>query len=176
MKLFFTLFIITTSYSTFGQKKSPPDFNCYRYSKFSPKQKQQYYPFNTTSKVVFVSFEESESELNYKNKSVGDFKFKEVKILETSQIDSLIDLLYNISVKGNVFKFTPRSCYSPRNAILFLNSKNKIFEFIELCFECYRTRTSSPQINDGIACDQKFNLIRAYFKKQGIQYGTDNGL
>ena len=170
--------MLVTSFSVYGQtrKKNETNFNCQRNLKFSVKDRFQNYPFDITKKVVLVSFEEAEEQFFYENKLLTDFKFKEIKTLNLVQIDSLIDLLYNIGVKGNVFKFTPRSCYSPRNAILFLNSNNKIFESLEICFECHRTKTSSEKINDGISCEQKFDLLRLYFKKQGIKYGVDIGL
>ena len=169
---------MTINLTAIGQNKvkSLEDFTCARHSKFTQKQKSQYYPFNSSSKVVLVSFEESENVLSYKGKSLDYFTFKETKVLGSPDIDSLIDLLYNISVEGNIFKLTPRSCYSPRNAILFLTSDGKISEFIEICFECYRTRVSSSKVNDGISYETKFALLKAYFKKQGIKYGTNDGL
>lgn len=178
MKYLFYLIILTINLTAIGQNKvkSLEDFTCARHSKFTQKQKSQYYPFNSSSKVVLVSFEESENVLNYKGKSLDNFTFKETKVLGSPETDSLIDLLYNISVKGKTFKFTPAVCYSPRNAILFLTSEGKISEFIEICFECFRTRVSSSKVNDGISCETKFALLKSYFKKQGVKYGTNDGL
>ena len=174
MKYFFYIFILTICSSSYGQKgaKTTEHYNCIRKFNLTLKERLQYYPFNVATKIMLVSFTETEENLFYKKDSIEISKFKETKTLSNEQIDSLTNLLYNIGVKGNVFKFTPAACFFPRNAILFLNSNEKVFEFIEICFECHRTATSSERINDGISCEQKFDLIRSYFRRQGIEYGV----
>jgi len=66
-------------------------------------------------------------------------------------------------------------CYNPRNAILFKDKNGKVFEFIEICFECKRVRESSEKISLGQMCDQKLDMIKDIFKKAGIEYGITKG-
>jgi len=70
-------------------------------------------------------------------------KLFEIKTLIPSQVDTLTDLTYNYGFKlkyksKRKVYFIGRltQCYNPRNAILFLDKNNNVFEFIEICFEC----------------------------------------
>jgi len=167
MKIFFAIISLLIALGSFGQDKK---YDCFKRNNFTFKQRLNNYPFNITKSVMLISFEDTSNYLPLKTSPFS--KFKETKSLNSVQIDSLTNLLYNFGVKGSTFKYTPAACYVPRNAILFLNSKGKVFEFIEICFECHRTRVSSKRIDDGISCNQKFNILKSYFIRQGIKYGT----
>lgn len=69
-----------------------------------------------------------------------------------------------------------KECYNPRNAILFLDIDNKVFEFIEICFECDKTEESSDKVNLGIMCNQKLDMVKEFFKEVGVEYGITKGL
>jgi hypothetical protein len=64
------------------------------------------------------------------------------------------------------------SCYEPRNGVLFLDHKGKVFEYLEICFQCMRTEKSSEAVNEGGYCLTKYDLLRNFFRSAGIQYGT----
>ncbi len=130
----------------------------------------QKYPFNKTAQIQLVSFKGPN--LPVQNDTVCFSKLNEIKTLTLSEIDSLTNIMYNIGFGGTILLIKEMSCYDPRNAILFVDSSGKIFEFIEICFECRQTVSSSDEIDFGEACNEKFNLIKKQFLQAGIKYGT----
>jgi hypothetical protein len=68
--------------------------------------------------------------------------------LTQSQIDSLSNILLNfrLKTKGNVYS-TVKGCYTPRNAILFLDKAENLIAFIEICFECDHIYGSHPSLD-----------------------------
>jgi hypothetical protein len=104
-------------------------------------------------------------------------KIIESKILSKKGIDSLTDILYNVG-KTPISKLLLEiadpgaKCYEPRNAILFVNEKGTVTQYIELCFGCNRYFFSSKKIRSMKYCEQKFDLLKAFFSTRGIQYGT----
>jgi len=130
----------------------------------------QKYPFNKTAQIQLVSFKGHN--LPVENDTVCFSKLNETKALTFSQIDSLTNVMYNIGFGGTILIVEELNCYNPRNAILFIDSSGKTFEFIEICFECQQTVSSSEEIDFGEACNEKFNLIKKQFLQAGIKYGT----
>lgn len=129
------------------------------------------YPFNKTAQIQLVSFKGSK--LPIENDTVCYSKLDEVKTLTLRQIDSLTNIMYNIGFGGTILIIQEMACYDPRNAILFIDSSGKAFEFIEICFECEQTVNSSEKIDFGEVCNEKFNLIKQQFKNAGIKYGIE---
>ena len=86
------------------------------------------------------------------------------------------DIFYNYGFRGTTYTISEASCYNPRNAILFLDSRGKAIEFIEICFECSRILESSEKVNVGDLCDQKMDMLKELFKNVGIEYGITKGL
>lgn len=127
------------------------------------------YPFNESSKIILVSFRGSR--LPRENDSICYSKLLETQVLTLTQIDSLTNIMYNIGYGGTVLIEKEDNCYDPRNAILFVNSSDKIFEYIEICFECEQIVTSSQRINFGDSCNEKFDLIKKQFRNAGIVFG-----
>ncbi|MBO9675935.1 MAG: hypothetical protein J7577_21000 [Sphingobacteriaceae bacterium] len=116
-----------------------------------------------------------------KNKKLDLTRLKEKKVLSALEVDKLTNILYNFgytstkSYKGLLIaKSDGYRCYEPRNAIAFLDENGLITEYIEICFECQRSKVSSEKISIGELCENKFELIRKYFHTIGIKYGTTN--
>ena len=145
------------------------------------------YPFNMATQIQLVSFKSNadtssgwyyKDSLPRKNDTVCYSKLYELKNLSFSQVDKLTDLLYNYGYRmrlkddGLIYVTTSPQCYNPRNAILFLDSTGKVFEFIEICFQCQKTKESSGKINLGVMCNQKLDLLKNFFVRTGIKYGT----
>ena len=198
-RTFIILACITFSYLAHGQnlpgreatqkeqELSDRSHDCARVKSIPLTERLKLYPFNKATQIQLVSFKSSDDTVvgeDYKdslpriNDTVCYSKLFEVKTLISSQVDTLTDLIYNYGFK---FKYKPKEkvyfigsmlqCYNPRNAILFLDKENQVFEFIEICFECERTRTSSDNVSLGIECNQKLQLIKEFFKAVGIDYG-----
>jgi len=172
-----------------GEKYS----QCLYQNKYSTEQRRNFFPFKTADTIRLVSYEANQP--NYDAEpvmhpmdtveifipmAVSNFKLNahriiENKILSLSDIDSLTDIMYNVgfvSQKAYNYSNIGYSCYNPRNAILFINSKGMLTQYIEFCFECKRLFKSSSKIIIGEFCDQKYEMLKQYFLSQGLQYGT----
>ena len=165
--------------------------DCARVKSIPLSERLRLYPFNKATQIQLVSFKSNYDtaageyyydSLPRMNDTVCYSKLFEVKTLMSYQVDTLTDLIYNYGfkfkykAKGNVYFIGSVSqCYNPRNAILFLDKDNTVFEFIEICFECERTRTSSDKVSLGTACNQKLQLIKSFFKDVGLDYGITKG-
>lgn len=154
-------------------------------------ERLQNYPFNNSIKIQLVSFKSSfdtvqkqyyKDSLPRMNDTVCYSKLFEVKNLTYLQVDKLTDILYDYGYRKQmksddlIYIGSMLECYNPRNAILFIDSSGKTFEFIEICFECRKTERSSDKISLGEMCNQKLELIKNFFKEVGIEYGITEGL
>jgi len=169
---------------------------------YTPEARLRFFPFNEYKKIILISFELPEASpdiiiydthkplikapykkevdlaLLSKTQKLDQTRIKEKKILSAFEIDKLTDILYNFdykstkSYKGLRIADEGYSCYNPRNAIVFLDEKGLIAEYIEICFECHRREESSEKIKTGEFCTEKYDLIRKYFYTAGIKYGT----
>ena len=129
------------------------------------------YPFHETAQIQLVSFKGDK--LPIENDTVCYSKLSEIKNLSIRQVDSLTNIMYNIGFGGTILLVEEMACYNPRNAILFIDTLGKAFEYIEICFECEQTVKSSEKIDFGEVCNEKFNLIKQQFIRAGIHYGTE---
>lgn len=145
------------------------------------------YPFNNTSQVQLVSFIGGSRNIGNRDEYINDSlprqndticysKLNEIRTLTITQIDKLTDILYNYEYTGPTHIMITSLCYVPKNAILFLDKNSKVFEFIEICFECDRIRESSEEISLGDMCDQKIDMLKSFFNEAGIKYGITEGL
>lgn len=184
----------TLSEKEFGRPLSEQEQILYEESRecgkvyaLTPAERNKKYPFSKASTIQLVSFKNnSTDELNYDrdslpriNDTVCYSKLFEIITLRSSQIDILTDLLYNYGRKST---YTPPNgvfltgsiptCYNPRNAILFIDQNNQVYDFIEICFECDDSRTSSKNIDLGEPCTNKLKLLKQFFLEVGIHYGT----
>ena len=167
------------------QKIEAESRQCAKKDLISLKERLKKYPFNVASRIQFVSFNHDiyllnremveQDSLQHINDSIIYSKLKEIKTVTHFQIDQLTDLFYNYGYKGPVSSFSEAGCYMPRNAILFLDSKGKILELIEICFECRKMYASSDKVSFGEMCDQKMSMLFDLFKKAGIIYGITKG-
>ncbi|MCQ6958486.1 hypothetical protein [Mucilaginibacter aquariorum] len=111
------------------------------------------------------------------NFSLNLRKVKEIKTLTTADVDALTEIMYNIGetpVKADFLEIADPgySCYNPRNAILFMDIKGQITHYIEICFECHRYYFSSSKMRSIAYCTQKMDLLKQFFFKKNIRFGT----
>jgi hypothetical protein len=162
------------------EKLEEQNKNCVHKNKISLDKRLSKFPFNKAVKIKIISFEKlSNANLAYllpmKNKEVDFNKLKEITTLNNEQIDSLTNIIYNYGYKGIFYTFKENAClFKPKNAILFLDKNEKTFAFIELCFECGEYRMSDKRISIGDLCMQKYELLKMFFNKNAVQYGTKN--
>ena len=169
----------------------PPSLNCVYHGKFSATKRLQNYPFNITKTIEIVSFDNSTrdssavqpdgsisiypaqaSKLPLQNDTVALSQLKERIQLNKLKINQLTNIFYNFSFPKGFSSNVSHGCYSPRNAILFFDSQNQVFAYVEICFECEEFRTSNKKIQLGELCEDKFELLRKFFKTNGITIGV----
>lgn len=179
--------------------------NCFRVDDLSVEDRNYRYPFDKASKIVFASFEDESTKLksfenNKLNKegytsyfqgeimqiyfdSLRNDKskynpelFEEKVELSEAQKDEFTDLIYNFGNNHKDAVIWGANCYRPRNAILFFDENNQLIEFIEICFECNRYKTSSFKVDLNINCGEKLSLLKDLFEQAGIEYGIKKQL
>lgn len=152
---------------------------CLNSNRFNAKQRRTFVPFNTASSIKLISHESDSNiiiPLSVNHFYADSSLVKESKELTAAGIDSLTDILYNVGYTPVKLPFQlidpGRNCYDPRNAILFLNATGQVTHYIEFCFGCQRYYLSSSKIKNTAYCEQKYEMLKQFFLKQGIQYGT----
>lgn len=187
----FLLFFLFCSLSLFSQRKKNSfdkeldKLNCKKINKVNLDDLATLYPFNSSSKIIFTSYqnhipgilgEELTKFLdglpNQKIDSTILSNFKEFVILDNTQKFNLLDLIYNYGYKAKPTVYEGTKCYFPQNAILFVDSDEKLIGFVELCFGCSKFRTNNDKITLGEECSQKYSLLKQLFKDNRILYGT----
>lgn len=158
-------------------KKDEENHNCIKTTKYTAVERMQFYPFDRSAVIKIVSFDNLkgsyvEHTLPMKGKEIDYTKITEERTLTKEQIDELTSILYNVTYKGKIDTEDITACYNPRNAILFCDKNNNLLDYIELCFECSRSRMSSEKISLGDVCDQKWDLLKTFFSTAGIEIGT----
>jgi hypothetical protein len=151
--------------------------NCFYQNKYTAEERLQFYPFNKAAEIKLVAFDKAESlimggKLPMKKGSVDYSRLKEIKAITKNQIDSLTDILFNRVYGGPFYSFSKSKCYSPRNAILFVDVDGKTFAFIEICFQCTGYRLSSKKIKGVDFCNQKYDYLNAFFATNRIKFGV----
>lgn len=154
--------------------------HCLHTNKYNSAQRKQFYPFNQTAFISLISFQDTISEfsshLPVKDGVLDMGMVKEEVKLSLADIDKLTDLFYNLgytSKKYGVIE-SRMSCYDPHNAILFFNKDRKVKAYIEICFDCHRTRSSSENIHFGENCTEKFDKLKDFFTSMGVKFVSEN--
>lgn len=94
----------------------------------------------------------------------------QTKTLNYNDAIELSSLLFNTCGKFTNDLRRVSMCFFPRNAILFYDENDKVFDFLEICFECHRMEALSEQatkIND--MCDNFYTKLEKYFQSKGLQ-------
>ncbi len=179
--------------TTFGQDTNA-DINKSKkinFTKYSLNERVNFYPFNTTSKIVVVSFDKQVKKIDSSDWKLGKSAYKDytgdikyglpflndticfskltqTRILNSNQVDSLTDILYNTCYRWTITEENPAMCYLPHNAILFFDNNDKIFDYIEICFDCHQFKYSSKKIEKFEQCDFAVVELKKYFKQMGL--------
>lgn len=97
----------------------------------------------------------------------------EVTTLNRNQINKLSALFFNINTRNRKkYINIGYACYAPRNAILFYDKSGKIFDYLEICFECQQMRSQSDDIYFTKDCFDLMDVMKQFFINAGIKYGT----
>ena len=180
--IFITLisFIITEA---FGQ--TTINNNCYTNTNPKTIITRNIYPFNKADRILIVKYKalavqgkpnlfswDTVQMTPKTTNQIDTSKFLAKKQLTKTGVDSLLKIINkrsksNIAIEG-IF-------VEPSNAILFLDKKGNIFEYIIICFSQidtlrnYTEMTSSPaKVNLGFWCKDKGQMLTDFFINRGI--------
>lgn len=177
------------------------------YGKKTIEERKATIPFSEAKKVLLVAFpspnqlevDEEGNELTIDSLNLIRLKYNIIKSFELpekhlkyfatevvelnqKQIDSLSHILLNYKLKKDKLPkeiaFFAIGCYTPRNAILFLDSNDKILSYIEICFECHQfyqlPKETIINFNLFSNLEESFkmiDLIKDFMKVNGIKFG-----
>jgi len=199
------VFIFLIGFNCFSQN---PKIKWGLYGKKTVEERRATFPFSDAKKVLLVSFpnpinsivevdgvlitNDSLKLINMHFNIIKSFELPERKNryyateivqLNQNQIDSLSNILINYKLKKDklpkeyvVFGI---GCYTPRNAILFLDDNDKVLSYIEICFECQKfyqnPKETIVNFNLFSMLEESFkmiDLIKDFMKINGIKYGV----
>lgn len=156
------------------------NLQCLKTDLLSVVERNKKYPFNKATRIELISFTDTGAVLSIpipvKNGRLDQSKIVDQKILHTKQINKLTDILFNVGRTPipnlKYAEYIGSGCYEPRNGIVFVDSNERVFAYIEICFECQQHRFSSRRIKPWDDCEQKHDMLRHFFADQGIKFGT----
>lgn len=104
----------------------------------------------------------------------------EMAELNTAEKDSLSRWFFNYRAnpKAKELGMQTSKCYTPRNAIMFVDASNKVVAYIEVSFECNRFVIRPDvdwfnQLSLLSGCDGKYAILKELFRRKKIGYGVD---
>jgi hypothetical protein len=172
--------------------------DCVFTNKYSIVKRLKYYPFSKAVKILAVSYhlqdvpsevfvdtsklvinpvDTLKSGLHIKNGRLNYSSLIEVKTLSQKQVNDLTTLIYNTNYrKPGLNAADNGACFNPRNALIFYDKNGKVFDYIQICFECLVAESLSNKVTIGTLCNQKYTLLKKFFINAGIRYGTINGV
>lgn len=187
MKKLFSLFLIILSIFSFGQKK------------YSTNEIINSFPFSKATKVKIVSYNtefvsehptplppigkngdstmikeiiETQKNLINLQDIIGKEHLKGIKQMKSLNLKEILELskiLYNTCGKFSGADVEGVKCFFPRNAVLFYDENDKVFEILEICFECHGIRFKSEKsLEINYMCDSFYKKIEDYFKINGF--------
>ncbi|MFC3158296.1 hypothetical protein SAMN05443633_110171 [Chryseobacterium arachidis] len=154
------------------------------------------FPFNKTSKIKLVSYNlDFKKEPIYTPPPIGDSiaiknyenrKFpvklsdilsdenlngaQQQKNLNLIEIKELSNIIFNECGKYMMGLISTSGCYFPRNAILFYDEDDKIFGYLEICFQCGGFESDPKNLFDNdLVCDDIYNKLEKFFNKTGVK-------
>jgi acyl carrier protein len=103
--------------------------------------------------------------------------FDATKIVElyTNEINDLSNLMFNFNYKiinkKKPIESSITKCYTPRNAFIFLDEKDKIISVLEICFECQQYNLIPNSENFGNVLGKKCDKTLVYFEEIFLKKG-----
>jgi len=169
--------ILLISYASFiSGCKSEGESYCGNTNKYKTEEIKKLDLYRETAVVKLGAFKVADH-LPLKNGDVNTDAFFELKTLNDADKDDIFEILVNYDFSVTDIKSIKKTvvfCYDPRNAILFFDAKGQVIAYVELCFECWGYKTQPSALKVGEFCDQKFEVLRDLFSKNGITYGITN--
>ena len=103
--------------------------------------------------------------------TLGHKGVREIIHLSAKRAKALSGVLNKTECSGLI---AAHACYSPRNAVLFVDKSGNVIAELEVCFEClgFEVRPHDFYINDVREC--MYYALKKVFADAGIKYGIAN--
>lgn len=101
----------------------------------------------------------------------------ESKALNLEEISKISHIIYNTCEKYFITIRSQSGCFFPRNAIVFYDENDKVFEIMEICFECENIESYPSNFIDWEStCEFIYPELEKFFKDKGLrtQYVKEN--
>ena len=183
--LVFIVLLATFTWTPAQRAPRPPKIEssgqeCYHNGHVSAAKRKRNYPFDVAASIEVASFK---GVYGYQFGTIDGEPEKppvlpdtfERKILSSDQIDAFTDILYNYNFSKSlrIVSEDINGCFSPRQVVLFRDANGRIFESMEVCFECTRVESTFADRKYIEFCDGKYGLLKAFFVELGITYFED---
>ena len=205
MKNIFNILLLFLCLHNISYSQNKSNVECGFFGTKTVEERNSIFPFNETEKVLLISYPNAEAYQSKRKDSVGlseygykiekEFVFHDslkVKLydatkiveLKSKTIKELSNLMFNYDYKtkanDTLLTISVVDCYTPRNAIIFLDKNEKVISVIEICFECvqYYLFPKSEEFNDvlGLECDERLSFFRKIFDDYGFDDYEKNKL
>ena len=203
MKNIFNILLLFLCLHNISYSQDKSNVECGFFGTKTVEQRNSIFPFSEAEKVLLISFPNAE-EYQLKSKdSIGlsqfgykiekEFVFHDslkVKLydatkvvkLDNKTINELSNLMFNydykIKANDTLLTISVVDCYTPRNAILFLDKNEKIISVLEICFECiqYYLFPKSEEFKNvlGLECDERLSHFKNLFENYGFEILQNN--
>lgn len=178
--IIFTNLIITT---TFGQ--SAANDHCFTDNNPKTKVTKSTYPFNKSDRILIVKYKAAAIQgkpnifswdtvqiIPKTGNVIDTTKFSAKYQLTNSGTDSLLKIINQRSKD----KLAMEGIFAePSNAILFIDKKGNVFEYIVICFAMvdkiidHSDMASSSKVNLGQWCKNKGKMLQGFFQERGVE-------
>ncbi len=153
---------------------------CYHNGHLGAAKRKRNYPFDVAVTIEVASFKgvyeyDFGTIVGEAEKAVVQPDTFERVILTSHQIDAFTDILYNYNFSKSlrIGYDDINGCYFPKQVVLFRDANGRIFESMEVCFQCVRVKCTFEDRNTIEFCEGKYDLLKAFFVKLGITYFGD---
>ncbi len=85
--------------------------------------------------------------------------FESIEVLEEEKISELYEILNNYTVA----KIYSKRCYIPRHCLLWENEAKEVIAYLEICFECNSTISSSPTLD--LVCQGQMDELEQFIER-----------
>lgn len=203
MKRSFNILLLFLCLHNISYSQDKSNVDCGFFGTKTVEQRNSIFPFSEAEKVLLISYPNAEAYHLKRKDSVGlseygykiekEFIFHEslkVKLydatkvveLKSKTINELSNLMFNydykIKANDTLLTISVVDCYTPRNAIIFLDKNEKVISVLEICFECiqYYLFPTSKEFKDvlGLECDKRLGYFRKIFDDYGFEDSKNN--
>jgi hypothetical protein len=94
----------------------------------------------------------------------------ESKTLNLEEISKISDIIFNTCNKYLITMVSQSGCFFPRNAIVFYDENDKVFEIIEICFQCENLESYPTKfLNWKNTCEFIYPELEKFFQSKRLQ-------